>query len=175
MEHSLLSVNQARHNNIAINDVHPSIDYYNKSTNDIFFPEMKKSIQISPTNKAISHVQVRYPTDDDLEDCNHLELTSSEDWSPSSEDWNQTTISYTTTEDINEDNNNYLHNKLVSKVQISAIHHTKYHKELTKETLADLWSICIKTAQRTLDATTQKHLKVRSGDLHRRFKTKSHQ
>ena len=33
MEHSLLSVNQARHNNIAINDVYPSIDYHN--TRDI--------------------------------------------------------------------------------------------------------------------------------------------
>ena len=77
-------------------------------------------------------------------------------------------------EDINEDNNNYLYNKLVSKVQISAIHHTKYYKELTKETLADLWSIGIETARCTLDATTQKHLKVTSGDLHRRFKTKAH-
>ena len=136
---------------------------------------MKTSIKISSKNKAISHVQVRYPTDDDMENYNNLELTSSEDCSPSSEDWINTIISSTSIVDIKEDDNNSLHNKLVSKVPISAINHTKYYKEPTKETLADLWSIDIENAQRTLDATTQKHLKITSGDLHQRFQANSHQ
>ena len=58
---------------------------------------MKESIQISPTNKALSHVQVRHPIDDDMESYHHLELTSSEDCSPSSEDCKNTVISSTST------------------------------------------------------------------------------
>ena len=68
-----------------------------------------------------------------------------------------------------------LHNNLLSKVQVSAINHTKFHKELTKESLADLWSIGIETAERTLKATTQNHLRVNSGNLYRQFHTRVRQ
>ena len=141
MEHSLLSVNQARHNNIAIDDVHPSIDYYNRSKYNIFFPDMNKSVKLTPTNKPISHVQVRYPTDDDLDNCHHFELTSPDDWNPN-EDFPDNFIASVNTEQSN-DSSNTLYNDLLSKIQISAINHTKFHKELSKETLAELWSIHI--------------------------------
>ena len=98
MGHLLLSTNQAIHNNIAIHDAHPSIDYHNRSTYDIFFPETKKYVKISHTNKAISHVQVTYSIDDYMKKSHNHELTSSKDWNSFSEDWNPNLISSTSTE-----------------------------------------------------------------------------
>ena len=44
-----------------------------------FFPEMKNLLKYLLQKKAISHAQVRYSTDDDIENCHYLELKSSED------------------------------------------------------------------------------------------------
>jgi len=94
-------------------------------------------------------------------------LTSEDNWDP-----NETTSDEISAIILYSDN---LYHRLISNVNISAILHTKYHKEITKESLAELWSIGIDVAQRTIDTSTQNTLRVTNCDLHHRFQTKAHQ
>ena len=124
MEHLLLLVNQARHNNVVIDDIAPHLDYYKKSKYEIFFPDSNKSVKLSPTNKSINHVKVRYPSDYDLDNYPHLSLTSEDNWNP-----NETTLDEISAITLYSDN---LYHRLISNVHIS----TKYHRKITKESLA---------------------------------------
>ena len=152
---------------MVIDDIAPHLDYYEKSKYEIFSPDSNKSVKLSPTNKSINHVKVRYPSDYDLDNYPHLSLTSEDNWDP-----NETTSDEISAITLYSDN---LYHCLISNVDISAILHTKYHKEITKESLAELWGIGIDAAKRTIDVSTQNTLRVTNGDLHRRFQTKAHQ
>ena len=58
--------------------------------------------------------------------------------------------------------------------QISGVQHTRT-SDLTAEQLADLWSISLDSAKRTLSATDQESLNILEGKITRRIKTKAHQ
>ena len=75
-------------------------------------------------------MQVRYPTDDDLDNCHHLELTSPDDWNPNKGLLDNYITSINT--NISDNPSNIVYNDLLSRVQISAINHENFHKELIK-------------------------------------------
>ena len=76
MEHSLLCTNQARANGVIIEYIPQALDYTGKSSHSIIFPEQNIQFPLD-RNGPTSHLHVRYPTDDEMIDCPHLELTSS--------------------------------------------------------------------------------------------------
>ena len=83
MHHSLLCTNQARANETIINDIPPE---YDLTSNDqefaITFP--KEDVTLALSNRGpIPHLNVRYPTDHDIDNCPHLILTDSvQEWDP---------------------------------------------------------------------------------------------
>ena len=75
MTNSLLCTNQSRANGIIIDDIPPAFDKLGKSTFSIYDPD--KQIRLPLQNRGpIPHLNVRYPTNDDLERCEEIQLTS---------------------------------------------------------------------------------------------------
>ena len=62
-----------------INDVPTIVDH--TSTQNVSFPEGGESFNIL-YNGPVPYLQVRYPTDDDLNTLPHLSLTSPHGWNP---------------------------------------------------------------------------------------------
>ena len=83
MHHSLLCTKKARANGTIINDIPPE---YDLTSNDqeftITFP--KEDVTLALSNRGpIPHLNVRYPTDHDIDNCPHLDLTDSvQEWDP---------------------------------------------------------------------------------------------
>ena len=85
MENSLLCPNQARDNGVIVNDIPKFLDPSGKSTHSIYFPMEDINLPLD-MNGLISYLPVRYPSDNDLDHCQQLDLTSAINWDPSSFD-----------------------------------------------------------------------------------------
>ena len=170
MEDSILSTNQSRTYGIVVDDIHPDVDFYKRSKFEVYDPTNNIHLPLKQTNKAINHLHVRRPTEQEMNECLHVHLTSSDDWDP-----NDFSISSITSaqNDIHPDSDD-LASMLMKEIKICAIHYTKQRKELDKESLSRLWHIGITSAEETIKATTQHHIRVQQGKLQRRFKTRAH-
>jgi len=71
MENSLLCINQARAHGVVIEDVPRFLD--NNSRHSITFPDDGVELSLL-LHGPVSYLPVRYPTDDKLSSCRHLEL-----------------------------------------------------------------------------------------------------
>jgi hypothetical protein len=82
MQHSLMCPNQARSHGVIVEDVprHLSPEE-NKSTHSITFTEENISIPLE-LNGYISRLSTRYPTMEEIENCQWLTLTSPTEWDP---------------------------------------------------------------------------------------------
>ena len=82
MTNSLLCTNQVRANGLIVDDIPPAFDRLGNSTFSIY--DLDKQIRLPLQNKGpIPHLNVRYPTNDDLERFEYIELTSESDqWDP---------------------------------------------------------------------------------------------
>ena len=81
MTHSLMCTNQARINNVIVDDVPKSIDQRNTSTHSVFFPENNIRLPLQ-MHGPISYLPVRYPSNEEMEFCPMLDLTSQDEWDP---------------------------------------------------------------------------------------------
>ncbi len=75
MEHGLLCPNQVQINGGIVDDVPPLLDYYNTSKHVIWFRDNDIVLSFH-THGPISYLPVRFPTDEDLDFGEYLELTS---------------------------------------------------------------------------------------------------
>ena len=181
MEHSLLCPNQSRIHGVTIDDVPQFLDPSNRSSHSVIFPSQNVSLPLLMQG-PISYLPVRYPSDEEMEECLHLELTDgSSEWNPSSLDGLFHASSIEVTDTINGFGHpldsillhDHLHENLASMVHINAIYHRKVN-ELTPEMLSSLWKIPLSHAKSTLSATTQSAITLNEGMLSRRFKTRVH-
>ena len=177
MENALLCPNQARINGVVIDDIPKHLDYRQQSNHSIWFPDENIHLPLE-MHGPISHLQVRYPSDEELEFCTELEVTSSDDWVPAM--CEQTARKDLTTSalhaSMNEsacELNDFDHMLYYARV-INGVTHTRT-SDITSEQLAKLWSISLDSAKRTLSATDQESLSVLEGKITRRVKTKAHQ
>ena len=74
MENSLLCRNQSRINGVIIDDVPPFLDHRKLSTHSITFPQHDIVLLLDMVG-PISYLPVRYPSDIDMDECQHLDLT----------------------------------------------------------------------------------------------------
>ncbi len=146
-------------------------------------------------NGPLPYIQVRRPTKEEYNTCQHYELTSHDEWDPYTLLSTVNMLNSTPTSEANEEsnlhsvfnicsisselmNNDYFeilddHRELYvhdnEYHSISAIN-TKQHNTLTPEELSRLWGIGLKNARRTLAATSHRCVKT-VGELTRRFRT----
>ena len=82
MEHSILCTNQARHNNVVVDDVPKIVDWNEVSTHSVYFPNEDVRFPLF-MNGPVSFLNVRYPSDWEMEHCTHLDLTNGTSlWNP---------------------------------------------------------------------------------------------
>ena len=179
MTHSLVCTNQARMNNVIIDDIPTTLDLNGRSTHSVYFPDQDIRIPLQ-LHGPISYLPVRYPTDEELEFCPTLDLTSHDEWDPSCVELLEQGSSNISSIHIEFEDKVFDHaifrdmpQLLVNKINISGTSRTK-NLELTPETLAANWNISISDAKSTLQATTQNSVAIRQGHIHRRVKTTPH-
>ena len=168
MENSLLCPNQARDNGVIVNDIPKFLDPSGKSTHSIYFPMEDINLPLD-MNGPISYLPVRYPSDNDLDHCQQLDLTSAINWDPSSFDGLNRGVASSSV--IFNDFDVYINQEL----NVNAISHRKTTSDVGAEELARLWKIPIEYAKRTLNATSQDSIRIAEGKIHRRVRTKAHQ
>ena len=177
MEHSIVSTNQARANNVIINDCPKLFDQTNTSTQSIIFPDNSNEIAIH-FHGPVPYIPIRYPTDDDLDgSCPTVHLTAEEGWN-----MDLIPLSHNVSSLSNQDSildtylmQNDLLERLHDTIYLSGITH-KSEKSIRPETLASMWNISLENARRTIDNTTQRHVRLLTNtSVYRRFKTLTHQ
>jgi hypothetical protein len=85
-EPSLWNPNQLRVNNITVDDCPKHLSPNGDSTHSIFVPENGVTIPLE-LDGVISYINTRLPTEDEIENCEHIVMTSPVEWDPHSEDF----------------------------------------------------------------------------------------
>ena len=146
MENSLLCTNQARAHGVIIEDVPRFLD--NNSRHYIIFLDDGVELPLL-IHCPVSYLPVRYPTDDELSSCRHLELSCHDSsWDP---------MAFGQGLDYRRKNNSGeasdLYRSLAATVMISAVSHNSY-SSLTPEYLAKKWGISLESAKQTITSTS---------------------
>lgn len=172
MQHSILCTNQARMNNVQIQDVPKTLD--SNSSFSIYFPSSNIEFPLEMIG-PVPYLPVRYPSDSDLHDCLHLDLTEADyEWDPTVLDTTDRGVSAFITSDFDlSAAHQSLASLLMNAVIISSVKHYN-RRDITPSYLADLWQISLEAAKATLQATSQESLRVLEGNVQRRVKTKTH-
>ena len=172
MDHSLLCPMQARLNNVRIDDVPKKLSP--SSTQSMQFED---GAQIPIYFKGpIPFIHTRYPTDEDMNSYEWVQLTPESIWNPHQVDVNVNHLSsyndeqYVTFSDIGSLCSNIEERTLVSSVYVQSKSST-----LTPERLAKLWRIPLPLAKLTIDATTYTSIRTNEGRMSRRFRTDLYQ
>ena len=181
MENGLLNPNQARLNGVVVDDVPLSLDYHKVSRHAIWLPNTDISMSLS-MDGPIPYLPVRFPTDDDLEHGIYVELTSGDNWDPTTLNLMHNISAYGSTKSGILDEERLMKGTPVELSdfnysmynRISASRH-KYTSDVTPVELSKLWNISLDSATRTLKCTDPDHIKVSQGTMYRRMKTRAHQ
>ena len=172
MNDSILVPMQARHNNVVIDDVPKGLCYHGTSTQSLFVPGTDVKIPIS-FHGPIPYVHIRYPSDTDLDTYEWVEITSSSEWVPYTDDIlnysYHTRLNSSITTDCDIQNSMYYDAK--NTIVIHKVSSVKKDTSLSPESLSKLWKIPLQAAKRTLGVTTSKHIRTNEGKLSRRFRT----
>ena len=184
MEDSLLCPNQCRENGIEI-DTRPKQYCSAQTAQTMYVPELDKSFPISH-HGPLPYLQVRYPTSEEMLQCDIVDLTLDSDWDPydleisphigsmSSAGQKMPTavisaLNVTKLVDFVQDDY-FLFEDIDKEFRSVSAMATRKKDLMTPEGLSTLWGIGLKTAKRTLAATS--HQCIRElGTLTRRFRT----
>ena len=107
-------------------------------------------------------------------------MTSPDEWNPYDEDEDIAISDVSSLYfDCETDTDNFLdsdlHLRLLDSVNVGSIKYSS-SRSMTPESLSKLWNIPIKSVGKTLDVTTQHHIKTTSnGNIHHIYRTKPHQ
>ena len=182
MENALLCPNQARINGVVIDDIPPALDHYNTSKHAVWLPNGDVNLPLS-MNGPISYLPVRFPTNEDMEFGEYVELTSSDNWNPDSLELSGVRNNHVSSMTMNIDGSKSdyevlpleLCNPDQSMYRHACAAKHKYTSDVTAEQLSKLWNIPVKVAERTLKCTDLDHIKISQGSMYRRVKTRAHQ
>ena len=125
----------------------------------------------------IPYVRIRYPTDEDMENYQWIELTSKEEWKPYH--LGNESISSTLSNNLEnikgkQGRGDLFINDIDYNVIISAIGLRQSKNSLTPERLSNMWRIPLLTAKRTIEGTTHRFIRTNEGHLSRRYRTDTH-
>ena len=166
--HSILYSNQARYNDVRVNDVPRICD--NDSSQSVYFPKDGVEFPLS-MHGPVAYLDISYPTDEDMRMYYHLKLTSSEtEWDPDRIFGNDPYLIDAVMEDKSDqmtcsggfnDGDDSMESdleKLENMIMISAINFQS-KTQIRAAKLSELWNIGLNMAERTLKATTQHPLR----------------
>ena len=150
MKHSLINPNQVRAHGISLcNNPMDPYQSLGLTTQDVFIPFFMSGTTCSFTTRT--------PSDWELENCVHVEITSDIEWDPKGALFTQ-----------------HLDNEAGDTVQdISASAYDTRHRrsDIEPSVLAKQWGIGLDTAIKTLKATTQAGIRHAIHPLNRRYQT----
>ena len=176
MEHGLLCPNQARMNNVVIDDVPKHLDFRQLSHHSVWFPDDDVELPLD-LKGPISYLHVRYPTDEDMEFCTELELTSIDDWEPelcqTTQRGDLVNVSQFSLHPYGLQDPcelNDFDTMLYGTLTLSGVTHSRT-SDITAEQLSRLWAISLENAKRTIRATDQESIRILEGKITRRIKT----
>ena len=182
LEHTLICPNQARYNNVIVDDVPRHLCHEKRSTHSIYFPNEDIRLPLK-LKGVISHIDIRYPSQQEINNCRWLVVTGDEEWNPydtsfadneeGATDANSQSY-YETPPDRNR------HATLTEETHIatkifrccSSIATTGRKLNVTDKTIADTFGCSPETALRTRMVTTQKGIRSMTDHLCRRYQTK---
>ena len=177
MENSILCTNQARCAGIVVDDVPKILDVLNTSTQSVTFPKEQVHIPIEFYG-PVPYLPIRYPTDEDIDSCQHLDITPNELWDPShigiSSILYQPNEYYDKYSHDNDVFNCDLYGRMEDKINISSYRKTSDNQDFTPELLSELWDIGLPCARKTHAATTHDHIRL-VNSAGKRVKTMAHQ
>jgi hypothetical protein len=178
MEHSLLCTNQCRAHGVIIDDVPTFLDRKGNSTHSIIFEPENVSLPLE-LHGPVSYLPVRYPTEEELETCQHLELSCGTAlWDPMCLNGINKGVQALQSMCSNEADEilllEHLADDLKRNVIVDGITHTA-KGSLSPDLLARTWHIGLEAARRTLSSTTQEAITILKGKISRRVRTKAHQ
>ena len=175
MRHSILCTNQARHNEVIVNDIPQVIDKNSPQCisfpfHDVHLPLLKKgSVHVPPVSK---------PNKEDLVLLPKLQLTSDDQpWVPHTifgNEVNEAQPYFYSEYEYYISGLMELHS-MVDHHSINSIRNTSREGKYSAGHLSRLWGIGIKAAERTVIATTQLSKRDIMGNISRRVRTKIHQ
>ena len=182
LEHTLICPNQARYNNVIVDDVPRHLCHEKRSTHSIYFPDEDIRLPLK-LKGVISHIDIRYPSQQEINNCRWLVVTGDEEWNPydtsfadneegATDAYSQSY--YETPPDRNR------HATLTEETHIatkifrccSSIATTGRKLNVTDKTIADTFGCSPETALRTRMVTTQKGIRSMTDHLCRRYRTK---
>ena len=187
MNDSLLNPIQAEENNVHI-DLRPKRFYPHETTECQSITFSDGTILPLLYEGVLPYLPIRKPTPDEIDTCTRLSITSEHEWDPYSYEGFVSSITQEANDYHKQDETDPISSQLHSEhlpellytapilrrindiyISISAIN-SKRSNTLSAEELSRKWNIGLKTASRTLKATTHKCIRT-TGLLSRRFKT----
>ena len=188
-DHCLLCPNQVRANSIQLDD-RPR-HYESTSSFSIYVPHLDLHLPFE-SHGPTAFLPIRRPTDQEYEECDHLDLTDSDGWHPYGGYDSSSYLSSVKrlpreqgpTHDVHPIEEEIMQFSLMSRINSSPIVNMKAtassisikeQREATPERLSKLWGCGLETAKRTLEATTHKAYREylnSTGSLTRRFRTR---
>jgi hypothetical protein len=156
------------------------------TTHSLFVPQHNLRIPLH-LNGVISCIPSHYPSSLELETCQWIELTPSDDWDPHASSFAEEEEQIQVQLDniyprhdrsISAVLNEPIYNPIVSfdqaisrKVLVASTTSTPRSTESLRNKIASTFGIGLETAQRTLQATTQLALRNETHPIHRRYRT----
>jgi len=179
MENSLLCTKRARAHGVVVEDVPKFLD--NNSHHSISFPDDGVVLRLL-LHGPVSYLPVRYPTDEELNSCHHLELSCHDSpWDPMAfgkapDDRRGDTPQRSICSHVNHAWGEPfdLYQSLVASINISSVSHNS-QTTLTPEYLADKWGISLESAKRTITSTSHHSIRATTGATSKRSRTRAHQ
>ena len=163
MEHSLLCPNQSRYHGVVIDDIPPFLDFHQRSTHSVYFPTEDIRLPLA-LNGPISYLPVRYPTDEEMDTCVHLQLSAGDSiWDPIHLDKQVNAISADDSDELEDS----ILRDMCDNVIVNALGIKSSEKHISPQSLSELWEIGLHAAHDTIQATTQDHLKQKKGRISR--------
>jgi len=195
VETSLLCPNQMRSNGVIVDHVPVHLSHDHSSTHSIIFPDEEVSIPLK-LNGCFSYTPTRTPTNQEIETCKWLTLTSDTLWEPDSMPFNEYEEAA-----INSINNGTvvdrsifsmrrnMRDELAFNVNLDVLNSTSFfqtrglssvntngkYPRTTVQDLAKRWAIGEASAARTLKVKTQKGVRNTLYPVEKRYRTKQAQ
>ena len=194
MDHSLINPNQIRDYGIPLWD-----NAYDKARNGELSIELEEAIKVKMrTQETKILFESRAPTEEELEQCTKIQLTSKKEWNPHQIKMSEVMVSSSVSarpndvdEDLLESVNSFLtglKEKLVAMIPRYVAEVSKYddsledlptrqtytsterHIKMSAEVLADRFGIGLERARQTLRATTQRGTRSALLPISRRYR-----
>jgi hypothetical protein len=194
---SLLNPNQMRCNGLIVEDVPLHLAQNEYATHSIYFPDVKLQLPLEMEG-VISFLPNRKPTHHEIDHCEHLQLMADIDWNPHSDEFAKQEgtmihklqrtvksisiegfpITHVPCSGLGEVSGVYCEETLkagVERLEIMALRSKTRKFTLSAEKFADKWGISLEAEQRTLQATTQRFIRLSTDPIDRCFCTQQAQ